>query len=92
MANFAVKKDGPKVPFDSEKIKSGVMAACTEAGLSEEDATNVAEKVLSSVTMAFESQDEVATSEIRDKILSELDESQPAVAEAWRRYEESKSG
>ncbi len=91
MANFVVKKDGTKVSFNSEKIKAGVMAACSEAGISEEDATNIAGKILSSVTIAFEGQDEVATSEIRDKILSELDESQPDVAEAWRRFEESKS-
>ncbi len=90
MANFVTKKDGTKVPFDSEKIKSGVMSAALEAGLSNEEATATAEKILSSVQMAFGSQEEVATSDIRDKILAELDASQPAVSGAWRKYEESK--
>jgi len=92
MANFVIKKNGERVPFDSEKIKNGIMAAALRAGLSDQEATDITGKVLSSVNMAFEGQEEVATTEIRDKILSELDESQSAVAQSWRKYEESKGG
>lgn len=90
MANFVTKKDGTKVPFDSEKVKSSVMAAALEAGLLQEEAASLAGKVLEAVSMSFEGQEEVSTSEVREKALSELDTMAPAVSEAWRKYDESK--
>jgi len=90
MTNFVIKKDGTKIPFDSEKIKSGIMAAALEAGLSEDEQKDVAEKVSSTVIMALESKEEVSSSEIKDMILSELDASSPSVAESWRKYEQTK--
>ncbi len=90
MANSVIKKDGSKASFDSEKIKAGVMAAALEAGLADQEAGDVASNVLSSVTASFEGQEEVSASDLRDKILAELDESQPSVATAWRKYEEGK--
>ncbi len=90
MANFVIKKDGTRVAFDSEKIKNGIMAAATEAGLANDQASSITEEVLNAVNSSFESQEEVATSQIRDKVLSELDVSAPTVSEAWRKYEESK--
>lgn len=89
MANLAIKKDGTKVPFDSEKIKNAVMAAAKEAGLSDDEASSVAEKTLVAVSEAFGSQEEVTTSEIKEKVLSELDASAPLVSESWRKYDES---
>ena len=89
MANFVIKKDGTKVPFDPEKIKNSVMAAASEAGLLEEEKTSLAEKVLDAVLVSFGSQEEVATSEIREKVLSGLDAMAPAVSEAWRKYDQS---
>jgi len=90
MANFVVKKDGTRVPFDLEKIKGGVMAAASEAGLSDQEATDLAHSTTSLVVDTFEGQEEVSANDIRDKILSDLDVSAPSVAEAWRKYEESK--
>lgn len=89
MANFVIKKDGTKVPFDSEKIKSSVMAAASEAGLSEDEKSSLAEKVLDSVQVSLGGQEEVASSQIREKVLSELDTTAPAVSEAWRKYDQS---
>lgn len=90
MANFVIKKDGTKVAFDDSKIKAGVMAAAAQAGLEDDKASIIAEEVLNAVNASFDGQEEVATSEIRDKILSELDTSFPIVAQAWRKYEEGK--
>ena len=89
MASFAIKKDGTKVPFESGKIKASIMAAALEAGLSEKESTDIAEKVLSLVTTTFGGQEEVTTSEIKEKVLSELDTMAPAVSEAWRKYDQS---
>lgn len=90
MANIVTKKDGTNVPFDQEKLKTAIAGAATEAGLSEQEAANVAAEISGLVVMAFESQDTVSTTEIRDKALTELDEKYPAVAASWRKYEESK--
>lgn len=90
MANFVIKKDGTRVPFDSEKIKSAIVAAGAEAGLSNEETASLAGQILDSVLMAFEGQEEVATRDIREKILSDLDQTAPAVSESWKKYEESK--
>ena len=80
MANFVVKKDGTKSTFDIEKMKAGIKAAATEAELSDGEADNIAEEVSNLVTTSIEDQEEVTSSDIREKILSELDISYPIVA------------
>ena len=90
MANFVVKKDGTKSPFDVEKMKAGIKSAAIEAELSGNEASNVAEEISSLVTASIEDQEEVSSTSVREKILSELDISYPIIAEAWRSYEESK--
>ncbi|MGD0576791.1 MAG: ATP cone domain-containing protein [Candidatus Staskawiczbacteria bacterium] len=89
MANFVIKKDGTKVPFDAEKIKSAVMAAASQAGVAEDAASDTAQKVVDAVSMAFSGQEETPTSEIKEKVLSELDAIAPDVSASWRKYDES---
>lgn len=90
MANFVTKKDGTRVAFDPEKIKGVVMASGLEAGLSEEENNEIAEKVLEAVTTALKEQEEVSSKEIRSIILSELEVIAPIVCESWKKYEEGK--
>ena len=90
MANFVIKKDGNRVPFDAEKIKASITAAASEAGFSHDSTEEVVGSIASSVEIAFEGQEEVSSTEIKDKILSDLDEMQPAIAESWRRHAEAK--
>ncbi len=90
MANFVIKKDSTRVPFDVAKIKSAVMSAASEAELDDDKASSLAEEISSSVATSFEGQEEVSSSELREKILSELDASAPTVGESWRKYDESK--
>jgi transcriptional regulator NrdR family protein len=89
MINFVVKRDGTKVPFDSEKIKSAVLAAASEAGITPGEALSTAQKVLDSVSMAFGDKEEVSAIEIKEKVLSELDTIMPDVAMAWKKYDQS---
>ena len=90
MANFVVKKDGTKVPFDAEKIKRAISAAATQAGLPENEVTEVVDQVLLKVIESFTGTEEVASAEIREKVLSELDVVKPAVSESWRKHDQSK--
>ncbi len=85
-----IKKNGTKEPFDPEKIKKSIAGAARQADIPEERKSEVAEQVASSVIPMIENREEIAASEIREIILSELDRVEPAVASAWRKYEEGK--
>jgi len=88
MAKEVIKKDGAKEPFDAEKIKNSILGAAQRTELSEERKNEVVEEVAATVIQMAEEKDEIATSEIKEKILSELDIVEPAVSEAWRKYEQ----
>ena len=88
MAKEVIKKDGAKEPFDAEKIKNSILGAAQRTDLSEERKNEVVEQVAATVIQMAEEKDEIATSEIKAKILSELDIVEPAVSEAWRKYEQ----
>ena len=92
MAKEVIKKDGSKQPFDAEKIKNSIRAAASQAGLPEEKMNEVVEKVtLAAVSMA-DAKEEIASTEIKEKILSELDSVEPSVSDAWRKYDAEKKG
>ena len=90
MANFVTKKDGTRVPFDIEKIKHAVASSAMEAEISEEEAKKAADEVANSITATFDGIEEVSSTEIREKIMAELEATHPIVAESWRKYEEGK--
>ncbi len=88
MALNVIKKDGTKEPFDAEKIKKSIAAAAELANLSEERKNEVVEQVAAVAIQMAGEKEEIATSEIKEKILSELDRVEPAAAAAWRKYEQ----
>lgn len=90
MANFVIKRDGTKEPFDAEKIRKSVTAAVERANLSEERRNEVVEQVSSAAIRLAGEKEEIPTAEIRGKILSELDVLEPSVSEAWRSHEQEK--
>ncbi len=92
MANFVIKKDGTKEPFDAEKIKKAVTSAVSGTGLPDEQANKVIEQVLGAAMGLADEKEEIATAEIKEKILSELDALEPSVSEAWRKHEQEKAG
>ena len=92
MANQVIKKDGTKQDFDPEKIKKSIAVAAEQAGLAEDRKNEVVEQVANAVIQLAETKEEIATSEIKEKILSELDSVEPSVSEAWRKYEQGKQG
>lgn len=86
MATQVIKKDGTKQPFDAEKIKNSIAAAAVRTDLPAERQTEVVEQVAAKVIQLAGEKEEIATSEIGESILSELDVIEPAVSEAWRKY------
>lgn len=92
MATQVIKKDGSRQPFDAEKMKRAIALACQEGGLTEERKNEVVEQVSAAAIDLADAKDEVHTSELREKILSELDNLEPSVSEYWRRYDREKKG
>jgi transcriptional regulator NrdR family protein len=86
-----IKKDGTKKPFDSEKIRKSIAGAAQQADIPEERKEEVVFQVAGTVIPMLEGKEEMDTSDIKQVILSELDRVEPAVASAWRKYEEGKS-
>lgn len=91
MAKEVIKKDGTREPFDAEKIRKSIDAAAKQTALPEERREEVVEQVSAMVIPMTEEKEEIATSEIKEKILSELDRVEPTVSAAWREYEEGKT-
>ena len=87
MANFVIKKDVTKEPFDSEKIKKSITDAAQDAGLSKERIKEIVGQVSSVVLQMAGEREEIETSEIKDKILQELDYIEESVSKAWREYD-----
>ena len=92
MIKEVIKKDGTKESFDAEKIKNSIAAAAARTELPEERKNEVVEQVTAAVLQATEGKEEIATSELREKILSELDGVEPSVSAAWREYDQEKEG
>ena len=92
MASNVIKKDGTKEPFDTEKIKNSIRAAAERTDLSEEKKNEVVEQVATAVIQTAKEKEEIATSELREKILSELDRIEPAVSAAWRKHDQEQKG
>lgn len=91
MAKEVIKGDGTKEPFDVGKIRNAVTAAAAATTLTEERKNEVVEQVVSKITqMVIEGKDEIPTSEIKENILGELDNVEPSVSEAWRKYDQEK--
>lgn len=90
MAKFVIKRDGSKQPFDAEKIKRSISLATVEAGLEEQRKNEVVEQVFAAAVALTEAKEEIATSEIREKILGDLDQLEPSVSAAWRKYDQEK--
>lgn len=87
MANTVIKRDGSEEPFDPQKIKDSIAAACDGANLREQRKNELVEEVSQVAVKAAAEKDKIPSSEIRGKILTELDRVEPSVSEAWREYD-----
>lgn len=75
--------------FDPEKISGSVMMAAEDAGIPEEEQHAIAKKVSLIVVESLKDKEEISTAEIKSMVLSELDILAPAVADAWREYDQN---
>jgi len=90
MSTNVIKRDGSKQSFDEGKLRRSIEAACQDAGLAPEKTAEIVSLFLPSVLEVANSKEEVASSELRDAVLAGLEKAEPAAAEAWRKYAQSK--
>ncbi len=88
MVTDVIKKDGTKVPFDVEKIKSAIMAASSVTDLSDVRKNEIVEQVVNAVLVEMGGKTEVSTTEIKNAVLAKLDSVEPSVSAAWREYDQ----
>ena len=90
MAKEVTKKDGTKEAFEPEKIRSSIMAAAATVDILEERKKEVADQVTKAAVQMTEVKEEITTSEIREKVLSDLDQVEPSISASWREYDKTK--
>jgi transcriptional regulator NrdR family protein len=90
MAKEIIKKDGTKQLFDAEKVRKAIGAAATGTGVPDDKVEKAVEQVTNTIIQMVEGKEETTTSEIRERVLSELDSIEPAISEGWRKYDREK--
>ena len=90
MIKLVVKKDGSKEPFDAEKINKAIRLAGQAAGVEEARIEEVIKVVLAKVFQLGEGKEEIASSEIKETVLEELDVVEPSISASWREYDQNK--
>lgn len=90
MAQQVIKKDGTKEPFDAEKLRRSIAAAAQQAKLSEERKNEIVEQVAAAALQLAATKEQIPTSELKAKILSDLDQIEPSVSAAWRKYDQER--
>ncbi len=91
MTKFVIKEDNSKELFDAGKVERAIRAAAQAVDFSEERIQELAKSVLLKVFELIQDNEEVAASEIKNVILSELDILEPSVSASWRDYDKTKA-
>lgn len=89
---MVIKRDGSKQPFDAEKVKSAIASAAREAGHDDARVASIVDQVSAGVLALAGGVEEIATAEIKMKILADLDTLAPEVGAAWRKHDLEKKG
>jgi transcriptional repressor NrdR len=69
---LVIKKDGRRVPYEREKILTGVMAACQKRPISREQMDDLIASV--EMRLIAGARDEISSREIGEAIMGELEE------------------
>ena len=85
-----IKKDQRREAFDAEKFRRSIESAAKEAGLAEEKVREVTDKVANPIIEMAEKETEIESRVLRERALSELDNVEPSVSQAWRNYDQTK--
>ncbi len=82
-----IKRNGIKEPLNPEKIRKSLKEAVRDAGFSPEEKMKVINHASNDAIKMAQKRDHVKTKQIRDVILTDLENNDVKVAKAWRIYE-----
>jgi len=85
-----VKKNKTTEEFSEDKLRNSIEYASDEAGVEEKRKKEVVDKVSRVIVEMTRKQKEIKSTDLRKRILSELDRMEPSVSEHWRTYDETK--
>lgn len=91
MANFVIKKDGGREPFDPEKIKNSIRMAAAGVVTDTQELEQLVDGAAGAALALAAAKEEISTSEIKSAILENLDKTAPNVSAAWRAYDSQKA-
>jgi transcriptional regulator NrdR family protein len=83
-----IKRNGQREDFRAEKIANAIRKASIDAGIQIDKKKKMMEDVSKKAIEMAEQKGQIATSALRDKILNELNQTEPKVAEAWRKFDQ----
>jgi transcriptional regulator NrdR family protein len=83
-----IKRNKEMQSFEAKKVRNSIRKAAIDAGLSPDKKKKMIEGVAKKATEMVEQKGQMETSALRDKILNELDQTEPKVAEAWRKFDQ----
>ncbi len=86
MINKVIKKSGKKQKFDPKKIKICIDKACKKAKIKRELIKKEEEKILKEI-LKIARKREITTAEIRDIVLRDLSQLDPALVRGWFAFE-----
>ena len=83
-----IKRNGQREDFRAEKITNSIRKAAVDAGVQIDKKRKMIEGVTKKAIEMAEQKGQIETSALRDKILNELGQTEPKVAEAWRKFDQ----
>ena len=92
MAQWVIKKNGGREPFDETKLRRGINKALEESGTSHERIEELGRRIADLVLQSINSLAEISSDKIANLVVSELDVFAPEAAGAWREYRRAKEG
>lgn len=85
-----IKRDGRREIFNEGKVRRSIEGAGRDAHLSDERIKEITSQIIPGVLRLAADKEEITTAELKKFILNQLDEIEPAAAEAWRAYNEAR--
>jgi len=83
-----IKRSGQRESFNAEKIRNSIRKAVIDAGIQIEKKKKIIEAVAKKSIKMAERKGQIEASALHDKVLNELDKTDPKVAEAWRKFDQ----
>ncbi len=83
---IVLKRDGASEDFSRDKIRRGIESAARRAKIDQKRSREISDRVARSVEDHFNDREEVRSSDIRSRIVSELDRESKSLAKEFRSF------